>query len=73
MENWLEMDFAMMNKILLNVITMVETVVDLLFPVSIHFLFKKLLNQSNDTILYNANIILKKVILIAAQRPYYPF
>jgi hypothetical protein len=34
---------------------------------------KYLLNQSNDTILYNANIILKKVILTAAQRPYYPF
>ena len=26
-------------------------------------------NQSNDTILYNANIILKKVIHIAAKRP----
>ena len=28
MENWLEMDFAMMNKILLNVIMMMETAVD---------------------------------------------
>ena len=34
---------------------------------------KYLLNQSNVTILYNANIILKKVTLTAAQRPYYPF
>ena len=63
----------MTKQILLNVIMMVETVVDLLFPVSIHFLSKNLLNQSNDTILYNPNIILKKVTLTAAQRPYYPF
>ena len=69
----LVMVFVMTKLISLNVIMMVETVVDLLFPVSIHFLLKNLLNQSNDTILYNANIILKKVILTAAQRPYYPF
>ena len=32
---------------------------------------KYLLNQSNDTILYNANIILKKVIPTALQQPLY--
>ena len=70
---WLVMASVMMKQTILSVTMMVETVVDLLFPVSIYFLSKNLLNQSNDTILYNANIILKKVILTAAQRPYYPF
>ena len=64
---WLVMASVMMKQTILSVTMIVETVVDLLFPVSIYFLFKTILNHANDTILYNANIILKKVIPTAAQ------
>ena len=64
---WLVMASVMMKQTILSVTMMVGTVVDLLFPVSILFYLETF--ESNDTILYNANIILKKVIPTAVQRP----